>query len=123
MGYKISNFALAPVKDTLLFVDYQLINNPTLRLDVNDKIRELSSNALCDFALGIPTRGCSIWKGLRSTVFSLFYKNIIGPFDKSCFALPFRSWRKRRNISSEICMSIVVSRLALAGHWESGEGW
>ena len=71
-------------------------------------------------ALGIPTRGCSIWKGPRWTVFSLFYKNIIGPFDKSCFALPFRSWRKQRNISSEICMSIVVSRLALVVGWSLG---
>ena len=71
-------------------------------------------------ALGIPTRGCSIWKGPRWTVFSLFYKNIIGPFDKSCFALPFRSWRKQRNISSEICMSIVVSRLALVVGWLLG---
>ena len=51
MGYKISNFALVPVKDTLLYVDYQLINNPTLPFDVNDKIRELSSNALFDFRL------------------------------------------------------------------------
>ena len=66
-------------------------------------------------ALGIPTRGCSIWKGPRSTVFSLFYKNIIGSFDISCFALLFRSWRKQRNISSEICMLIVVPQ-AFVGH-------
>ena len=48
---KISKFALSPVKDTLLYVDYQVLNNPTLCFDVNDKTREPSSNALFDLSL------------------------------------------------------------------------
>ena len=69
----------------------------------------------------IKTRDCSSRKGPRSTVFSLFNKIVIRPFKISCFALLFTTWRKHGNISSVICMSIVVSHAWGWSDWVKGE--